>query len=65
MKFNLMNKQNFVDMNPSLSTYWRVVKLLCRNTVSYKFALLVFFGGQSRQTRNVQPRNIQYRKRKN
>ena len=34
-----MNKENFVDKNPSLSTYWRSVILLGRNTASYKFAL--------------------------
>ena len=34
-----MNKGNFVDKNPSLSTYWRSVILLGRNTASYKFAL--------------------------
>ena len=34
-----MNKVNFVDKNPSLSTYWRSVILLGRNTASYKFAL--------------------------
>ena len=34
-----MKKENFVDKNPSLSTYWRSVILLGRNTASYKFAL--------------------------
>lgn len=34
-----MNKGNFVDKNSSLSTYWRSVILLGRNTASYKFAL--------------------------
>ena len=30
---------NFIDKTPSLSTYWRSVILLGRNTASYKFAL--------------------------
>ena len=34
-----VKKQNFIDKNPSLSTYWRSVILLGRNTASYKFAL--------------------------
>ena len=34
-----MNKQKFFDKTPSLSTYWRSVILLGRNTASYKFAL--------------------------
>ena len=29
----------FIDKSPSLSTFWRSVILLGRNTASYKFAL--------------------------
>ena len=34
-----MNKELFVDKNPSLDTSWRSIILLGRNVASYKFAL--------------------------
>ena len=33
-----MNKELFVDKNPTLETSWRSVILLGRNVASYKFA---------------------------
>ena len=34
-----MNKELFVDKNPTLETSWRSIILLGRNVASYKFAL--------------------------
>ena len=33
-----MEKDSFIDINPSLETYWRAIILLGKNTASYKFA---------------------------
>jgi hypothetical protein len=33
-----MQKNSFIDKNPSLETYWRAIILLGKNTASYKFA---------------------------